>query len=485
MPVDAYIAIGSNIGDRVINIQTALAQLKVSPGVASVESTGFLYDSAPMYYEDQRTFLNTCCKITTSLSAHDLLSKVLKPIETNMGRVKEFVNGPRCIDLDLILYGPYQVISDSPDLIIPHPRMQERPFVLAPLADIAPELVHPVTGKSILDMRDAIQDDSCYRVFPGVSDKRLFRLGDRSYILGILNVTPDSFSDGGKYDQVETAVAHAREMITQGADVIDVGGESTRPRAGIVEADEEQSRVVDVIARLRAEFPAIPISIDTYKASTARLAVLAGASIVNDVSAGLIDSDMLTTVADLGVPYMFAHAGRVGSHPPCDFGDGKSAVFEPNCADVDGAVNIITSQIHKRVNEVLASGIHPWNIVLDPGFGFAKSGNLNFQLARRFGDVFHDMPFPTMSGVSRKRFLRDLKNDGADWVGPESQAVIGTVAVTVAMMGASSRLPDFHRVHDVGELKHALVLADNILREKRVTNTPKQGERRVAYRTYA
>ena len=461
MATRSLIAIGSNIGNRVGNILKALSELSHVPGVTRITSTGFLYESPPMYVEDQPVFLNTCCEIETSLSPRNLMI-ALQNIEVSMGRERTFKNGPRIIDLDILFHGPH-VVND-PDLIVPHPCISEREFVLAPLADICPSFVHPVLKKTIEDIRKSLNAYStCHRVFPACGDRSLFRWGSRTFIMGILNVTPDSFSDGGLYNEsVDAAVCHAIDLVAAGADIVDVGGESTRPKAEIVDELEEQRRVIDVIREIRLKFPNLPISVDTYRASTARLAIEAGASIVNDVSGGLLDPDMISTVSSLGVPYICMHAGRVGSHPPLMYGDQSGLLEDQSFSrNLKSSLDTVRDQLAGRVDACIASGVARWNIVIDPGFGFGKSADVNFALVRHLEDAISGVikPYPVMVGVSRKRFVRDLVA-GKEWCGSNEHAMLGTVAVAMAIQDRA----DIHRVHDVAQLKYALCVSDRVYR---------------------
>jgi dihydroneopterin aldolase/2-amino-4-hydroxy-6-hydroxymethyldihydropteridine diphosphokinase/dihydropteroate synthase len=462
MVTKSYIAIGSNLGNRVQNITDALRRLSEVNGIGRISSTGFLYESAPMYLEDQPAFLNTCCEIETFLSPHDLMN-ALNHIEVCMGRERLTKNGPRIVDLDIIFYGS-DVVND-PDLKIPHPRLSEREFVLAPLSDICPYLIHPTLQTSVAEIRKSLNASStCQRVFPAYGDRSLFRWGSRTFIMGILNVTPDSFSDGGLYNEsVEAAVGHAADLVAAGADIVDVGGESTRPKAEIVNEKEEQRRVIDVIRAIRSKFPNLPISVDTYRASTARLAIEGGASIVNDVSGGLLDPDMISTVSSLGVPYICMHAGRVGSHPPLMYGE-KSGLLEDQAfsRNLKSALDTVHDQLALRVDACIASGIARWNLVIDPGFGFGKSADVNFALVRHLDETLSGSlkQFPVMVGASRKRFVRDLVA-GKDWSGSNEQAMLGTVAVSVAVQDRA----DIHRVHDVAQLKYALCVSDRVYRQ--------------------
>jgi dihydroneopterin aldolase/2-amino-4-hydroxy-6-hydroxymethyldihydropteridine diphosphokinase/dihydropteroate synthase len=459
---EVFVAIGANVGDRMANINAALSEMDTEE--IAIVSSGFLYESEPMYEENQPRFLNTCIEVKTSLEPRDLL-RFLKGIEVKLGREKMYRNGPRKIDLDIVFYGDRIIHSD--DLIVPHPRMYERPFVLLPLMDMDSSFMHPSCNKTVKELVSVLPDlSSCRRVIPTGLPDGVLPHGTKSLILGILNVTPDSFSDGGKYNGLESAIAHAKEMVDQGADIIDIGGESTRPTADPVDESEEQRRVIEVVTQTRKLMPSLPISIDTYRASTARAAVAAGACIVNDVSGGMLDSEMLSTVAKLGKPYICMHAGKIGSHSHIDYKDGNPSCFDSSMKP-DEVVRIVRSQLAGRVEACLKAGIARWNIILDPGLGFGKSGLINFTLLKRLDEVFSGPleGFPVMIGASRKRFVRDLTNDGSAWTNSEYEAMIGTAAVTAAAISSSNRA-QFHRLHDVTELRRVVDICDRIFRSR-------------------
>jgi dihydropteroate synthase len=208
-------------------------------------------------------------------------------------------------------------------------------------------------------------------------------------IMGILNVTPDSFADGGRHDTYEKAVARGLEMISEGVDIIDIGGESTRPGAERVSAEEEQARVIPVIEKLSQT--GIPISIDTMRAQTADKAIEAGASIVNDVSGGLADTAMHETVAELGCPYILMHWR------------GHSADMNSKAIYKD-VVEEVISEIEIQISKAIQSGIARNNLIIDPGLGFAKEAEHNWEILRRI-DEFTDLGYPVLIGGSRKRFL--------------------------------------------------------------------------------
>lgn len=217
---------------------------------------------------------------------------------------------------------------------------------------------------------------------------------DRTLIFGILNVTPDSFSDGGRYLNIETAVAHAKDMVAQGADIIDIGGESTRPGAERISIEEELSRVINVIKEV-SQFACV--SVDTMRAEVAVAAIDAGAAIVNDVSGGLADVEMVFAVAEKQVPYICMHWRN------------HSADMYEN-AKYENVVMEVIEELEQRVAVALGAGILPERIVLDPGLGFAKLPEHNWQLISEI-TTLNSLGFPLLVGASRKRFLRELGVD--------------------------------------------------------------------------
>jgi len=208
-------------------------------------------------------------------------------------------------------------------------------------------------------------------------------------VMGILNVTPDSFADGGKHNDFESAVARGLQMIAEGVDIIDIGGESTRPGADRVSETEEIARTIPVIAELAKH--GVKISIDTMRASTAKAAIDAGASIINDVSGGLADPLMLQTAAVLKVPYIAMHWR----------GQSKDMNSKAIYGDV---VNEVISELQERIDAALDAGIAKDNLIIDPGLGFAKDADHNWAIIDAI-DQFVAMGYPVLVGASRKRFL--------------------------------------------------------------------------------
>lgn len=215
---------------------------------------------------------------------------------------------------------------------------------------------------------------------------------DRPIVMGVLNVTPDSFSDGGSHFEVTSAIAHGIKMQREGADVIDVGGESTRPGSTRIEAQEELHRVLPVVSALVAA--GVHVSIDTMRAEVARECVIAGACIVNDVSGGLADQAMYAAVAQLDVPYVIMHWRGHGSvmNSLASYADVSAEVF---------------SEINERLVAATAAGVNPEAIIIDPGLGFSKEPDDNWQVLNQLAGLV-DLGYPVLIGASRKRFLGSL-----------------------------------------------------------------------------
>ncbi len=252
-------------------------------------------------------------------------------------------------------------------------------------------------------------------------------------IMGILNVTPDSFSDGGRYEHPDAAIAHAVAMSAAGASIIDVGGESTRPGAQPVPAKAERRRIIPVIRELTSR--GIAVSVDTMNSSTALAAVDAGAQIINDVSGGLADERMARVVAETGVHFIAMH-WRGG------------ADVEPRYGDV---VAEVRAELKTRVAELVVSGVRPEQIVLDPGIGFAKKSSQNWQLLGRL-DELSSLGHGLLIGASRKRFLGKLLPGGAPVEDRDFPTAI--ISAMSAQSGAWAV-----RVHDVATTKRALDVA--------------------------
>jgi dihydropteroate synthase len=236
----------------------------------------------------------------------------------------------------------------------------------------------------------------------------------RIRIVGVLNVTPDSFSDGGRYPSVDAAVAHGLELRAEGADLIDIGGESTRPGARRVDADEELRRVLPVITELAAA--GVPMSIDTYRASVAGAALAAGVSVVNDVSGGLGDPAMAAVVRDAGCPWILMHWRGHSEHMH-------------ELARYDDVVKDVRTELLARVDAAVAAGVDESRLLIDPGLGFAKTAEHNWSLLARL-DSFVEIGLPVLVAASRKSFLGRLLADAQGRPRPVDDREGATTAIT-------------------------------------------------------
>lgn len=266
---------------------------------------------------------------------------------------------------------------------------------------------------------------------------RYLELGPRGILMAIVNVTPDSFSDGGQFDSADAAVAQAILCLEQGAGIIDIGGESTRPGAASVSAAEEQERILPVIEALAGTTDAI-ISVDTYRAETARLAVAAGAHIVNDVHGLQREPDIARVAAETGAGLCIMHTGR----------------------DREKRPDVVEDQylfLGRSLEIAREAGIARDAMVLDPGFGFAKDTAENLELMARFGELF-GFGLPILAGTSRKRFVGAVTGREA------ADRDVGTAATTALLRVAGAAM---FRVHDVAINRDALAMADAMLDAKR------------------
>ncbi len=271
--------------------------------------------------------------------------------------------------------------------------------------------------------------------------------GERTLVMAVLNVTPDSFSDGGEFFSLDSAVAHAEQMIAEGADLIDIGGESTRPGSAFVTEEEELQRVIPVIERLAAKSP-VPISIDTTKSSVARAAIAAGAEIVNDISGLRFDPSIADEAAK-------AKAGLVLMHSR---GTPKTMQQLPPVADI---MSEVIGELRNSVLVAEERGVARDRIAIDPGIGFGKTLEQNVELIAKLNQlVIAFAEFPIMIGTSRKSFLGKLLN-GA----PADQRLHGTIASVVASVLNGAHIV---RVHDVKAAVEAIKVADAVKRTCRV-----------------
>jgi len=269
-----------------------------------------------------------------------------------------------------------------------------------------------------------------------------FIWGERTYLMGVLNVTPDSFSDGGEFNTPAAALAQAQRLVDAGADIIDIGGQSTRPGAQLVSEAEELQRVLPVVEAVRSSLN-VPISVDTNRASVAEKAVAAGADVVNDISGGTFDPDMLPVVAQLHVPIILMHMR------------GTPQTMQ-QLTDYQDLIGEIYQFLEGQIVAALAAGIERSHLIIDPGIGFAKTFEQNLSILRQL-PTFQALDVPLLIGVSRKSFIGHILNQP----NPKNR-VWGTAAACCSAIAAGAELL---RVHDVLEMRDVSLVADAIWRK--------------------
>lgn len=410
--MDIHLGLGSNIGDRRAQLAAALDALdadgiaigRVSP---VVESPALLPDGAPPDWN--RPFLNLVAECRApGLAPLDLLSR-LQQIERQLGRGPHERWSPRPIDIDLLLYG--REVLETERLRIPHPHLTDRPFVLAPLAALRPHLTIPGRGATTVLQWSR-------------------RLAARiPLLMGIVNVTPDSFSDGGQTATPDAAAARAAAHAAAGAHYLDIGAESTRPGAAPLTTDEEWARLEPALAtileRLAGNRLRPRISIDTYHPATARRALAAGADAINDVG-GLLSSEMLEIAAASGKDWIAMHHVTI----PVDRTRTLPLDRDP-CELVD-------LWLDERLEQWQRAGLDPERVVFDPGIGFGKNPLQSLRLLRGI-ERFERHDLRCLVGHSRKSFM-------SAFAASDSERDLATVGASLAL---ATRPVEILRVHDV------------------------------------
>ncbi|OAA81149.1 folic acid synthesis protein [Akanthomyces lecanii RCEF 1005] len=445
----AYIALGGNLGDRIAEIERACSEMD-RRGI-KVTRTSSLWETEPMYVTNQDRFLNGVCEVETELEPMALLD-VLQSIEKDLGRRKLIDKGPRNIDLDILLYGDERISNDR--LNVPHIGIPEREFVLRPLSELIPSKSID-RSKPWKLVQDYLNDlpvgeplSSVTRISATAAPLTPLTSTRKSRLMAILNLTPDSFSDGGKHAATDLS-STILDMVRDGATIIDVGGQSTAPGRPEVSADEEAARVLPAVELIRS-MPGcghVAVSVDTYRASVAAQAVARGADIINDVSAGQLDADMLPTVGRLGATICLMHMR------------GTPRTMNQLADYPDGVVPAVAAELRARVAAAEAAGIRRWRIMLDPGLGFAKTAAHNLELLRRL-DELRAWPglegLPWLVGSSRKTFVGQ-----ATGIADPAARTWGTAATVAAAVHGGA---DVLRVHDVGQMAAAAAMSDAIWR---------------------
>lgn len=268
-----------------------------------------------------------------------------------------------------------------------------------------------------------------------------FNWGERTYLMGVLNVTPDSFSDGGEFNTPASALAQAQQLVEAGADILDIGGQSTRPGAEQVSVEEELQRVLPVVQAVRSVL-SVPISVDTTRASVAQAAIAAGADLINDISGGTFDSEMFPVVAQMKVPIILMHIR------------GTPQTMQQFTAYQDLMAEIYQF-LEAQIAAAVEAGIERSRLIVDPGIGFAKTGEQNLEILRHLA-MLRSLGVPILVGPSRKSFIGRILNQ------PDPKhRVWGTAAACCSAIAGGA---DILRVHDVGEMRDVCLIADALWR---------------------
>ncbi|KAI0032075.1 Dihydropteroate synthase [Vararia minispora EC-137] len=531
-PKIAAIAIGSNVGDTFANIEAALrlledpALVSSRPGArAEIVNTSFLYETEPMYVADQPRFINGAFLLRTNIDPPCLLT-VLKSVEAAVGRLPSIRNGPRAIDLDILLYDD-AIIDTRPEcervnfdnleghLVVPHPRMAEREFVLRPLNDMLSAYVHPTLKKTIRQLLDSVLKSnplgspsmvrvipfpdtsadgipvsSCNSVrptathwtFPLCPGSRLSSnsLHSKTRIMATLNVTPDSFSDGATYNTIPAALSYAAASLSAGADIIDVGGYSTRPGAAFVTSDEETQRVRPVIEAIRASDSAkvrsAVISVDTFRPSVARAALAAGANCINDVYAFTGPGYPLTKESAKSFVEM-RQLAREHAVPIVVMHSRGPAATNKDYGAYGNVIDGVTLELGEKVEAMVRGpgGVRRWLVIVDPGVGFSKTVPGNLDLIRNATNLTSDMlsdgapnplrGFPQLVGASRKSFLGMIlaePDSESEYLGRQTEPRERGWATAAIVACAVQQGVEVVRVHDVLELGDVVRIADRL-----------------------
>lgn len=428
------LGLGSNLGDRLAHLRTALEMIKKIPGL-SVQQVSPLYlsdallpDKAPADWD--LPYINLALRCTCSQKPLELLQE-LKRIEGQLGRSQKTASwGPRTLDIDILAWDDLSL--ESKVLTLPHPHLLERPFALWPLADIAASWKFPLPG-SYQDQTAAELVEKWGSRFSGLGPlrvKQIYQRIDTPRLVGVLNVTPDSFSDGGTFLDVEKALVHALNLVNAGAEVIDIGAESTAPNSNRLDQDTEWQRLLPILQALKdaqTDFLIAPkISVDTRHAETARKALNFGLDWINDVT-GLEDPIMRQIMAETDKDCVVMHHTSIPA---------SRNHIVPRNQDI---VKLIYEWGMRHLDRLEQAGIARDRIIFDPGIGFGKAPEHSLELIRNV-NAFEGLGTRVLIGHSRKSFLSLFTPY------PSSERDIETLAISLYL--AKQRV-DYLRVHQV------------------------------------
>ena len=433
------LGLGGNVGNRAIHLKRAISRL--SRGCGAVlhgvklsriyESPALTPSGAPAAWD--LPYLNCALSGETTLEPDALLRRV-KDIERSLGRQDHERWAPRVVDIDILWWHGSEVRSES--LTIPHPEILRRPFVLQPLRDLIPEVTLEGETLEMHAIRVEAQASAAEEgTLPAIHSPEADFEVNCPTLMGILNVTPNSFSDGGRFMKLEAALGHARRLLAAGAGIIDVGAESTRPHGAALDPETEWERVEPVLhglRKLQEEFrpsgPRYPfqISIDSRNPSTVRSALGLGVDVLNDVS-GFRHPEMLEIAQGTDVPLVFMHSLSI----PVVKGESIPRDRDP--------MEFLIAWAHERLADFDHRGIARHRLIFDPGIGFGKSVRQNWHILEHV-ERFHDLGLPLLIGHSRKSFLQAV----TDKASAERDAE--TLAVS---QGLTTKGVEILRVHDV------------------------------------
>ncbi len=428
------LGLGSNIGDRLTHLRRALAALRQLSGLTLQQvspvyiSDALLPENAPNDWDTP--YLNIAVRCESNLEPLDLLN-ALKKIEWSIGRKPEIRHwGPRILDIDILAWEDKVIESDV--LTVPHVSLPLRPFALWPLADVAPEWVFPLPGpnqgKAAAEMVEAWGSRFSGEVF--LRTRQINQRVDTPALVGIVNVTPDSFSDGGNYLAAENALAQITALINAGAEVIDIGSASTAPKSKATTAAEEWQRLEPVLAGLASvkKHWIVPakISVDTYQAAVAEKALVFGIDWINDQS-GLDDPAMIDLIKQAAIDCTIMHH-----------------IYLPEQRDKAiprhlNPVQVVHEWLQKRLALLENAGIDRQRLIIDPGIGFGKLADQSWQLLKNI-DAFADLGARILVGHSRKTFL-SLQTGR-----PFAERDVETMVMSLAL---TKHAVDYLRVHNV------------------------------------
>ena len=433
------LGLGGNLGNRAIHLKRAISRL--SRGCGAVlhgvkvsriyESPALTPSGAPAAWD--LPYLNCALSGETILEPGALLRRV-KEIERSLGRQDHERWAPRVIDIDILWWNGSEVRSEG--LTIPHPEILRRPFVLQPLRDLIPEVILEGETVEVHAIRIEAQASGAEeRTLPAIHSPEADFEVSCPTLMGILNVTPNSFSDGGRFMKLEAALGHARRLLAAGAGIIDVGAESTRPDGAALDPETEWERVEPVLhglRKLQGEFrqpaPRYPfqISIDSRNPSTVRSALGLGVDVLNDVT-GFRHPEMLEIAESTDVPLVFMHSLSI----PVVKGESIPRDRDP--------MEFLIAWAHERLAEFDRRGIARRRLIFDPGIGFGKTTRQNWRILEHV-ERFHDLGLPLLIGHSRKSFLEAV----TDRASAERDAETLTVS-----QGLTTKGVEILRVHDV------------------------------------